>query len=89
MGLFEEWTGTSGELTIAPGDLLAVFSDGVTEAIDARGEEFGEARFVDALRAHRDRPLAEMVEAVIEQVRRFGDREQSDDMTLVLARGRD
>jgi sigma-B regulation protein RsbU (phosphoserine phosphatase) len=88
VGLFEQWTGTSEQIALGPGDVLAVFSDGVTEAIDAGDEEFGEGRLVEALRTHRGRPLPEVVDAVIGQVRQFDGREQYDDMTLVLARGR-
>jgi serine phosphatase RsbU (regulator of sigma subunit) len=50
IGVFEKWACVAREVDLAPGDLLAIFSDGVTEAM--RGEEeFGESRLLDDLRA--------------------------------------
>ena len=52
IGLFEKWDCGAREIQLEPGDLLAIFSDGVTEAM--RGEEeFGEARFMEHLRRSR------------------------------------
>jgi serine phosphatase RsbU (regulator of sigma subunit) len=45
-----------GECRLEADDLLALYTDGVTEAFDDNGEEFGEQRLVDALRRHRGRP---------------------------------
>ncbi|MGH3111960.1 MAG: PP2C family protein-serine/threonine phosphatase, partial [Gaiellaceae bacterium] len=50
LGLFEEWECHSCELRLERGDLLVIFSDGITEAFDVAGEEFGEDRLIDALR---------------------------------------
>jgi len=87
LGLFEKWDCTSGEISLCPGDLLAIFSDGVTEAM--RGEEeFGESRLLDDLRAARMLPLEEVVSAVFRDVQQFSAGEQSDDLTLVVARGK-
>ena len=85
IGLFEKWECESRRIRLAPGDLLAIFSDGVTEAM--RGEEeFGEARFLDELRAAARLPAAQVVTAVFTSVQQFGAGEQSDDITLVVAR---
>jgi len=85
VGLFEEWGCEARRIDLAPGDLLAIFSDGVTEAM--RGEEeFGEARFLDELRAASRLPAEQVVSAVFESVRQFGVGDQSDDVTLVVAR---
>ena len=51
-----------------------------------QGEEFGEQRLVDALRANRELAPRELMEAVVGQVERFGGCEQFDDITLVVAR---
>ena len=59
IGLFERWQGSACRAHLDPGDLLVVFSDGVTEA--NRGEEeFGEVRLIGELRENRGRPVAEM-----------------------------
>jgi sigma-B regulation protein RsbU (phosphoserine phosphatase) len=88
IGLFEEWTGSAADVVLNPGDVLAMFSDGVTEAIDREGEEFGEARLLDVLAAHRRRPIPELMDLLIGAVRAFSGAEQSDDLTLVIVRGR-
>ncbi|HWW95187.1 MAG TPA: SpoIIE family protein phosphatase [Vicinamibacteria bacterium] len=56
LGLFREWECSVGECRLEADDLLALYTDGVTEAFDDNGEEFGEQRLVDALRRHRGRP---------------------------------
>lgn len=87
IGLFQEWEGHVDEVTIDPGDLLALFSDGVTEAM-REDAEFGEARFVEELYASRERPAAEIVETILASVQQFSAGAPSDDLTLVVARGR-
>jgi sigma-B regulation protein RsbU (phosphoserine phosphatase) len=84
VGLFDELGAVACEVTIASGDLLAIFSDGVTEAMNPQGEEFGEARLLDVLALHRHCPVAEAVGRVIEAVGAFSGPEQSDDVTLML-----
>jgi serine phosphatase RsbU (regulator of sigma subunit) len=70
---------------LGPADLLAIFSDGVTEAMLGE-EEFGESRFLDVLRRTRRLPLEEVVTAVFTAVQRFTAGNQSDDLTLAVAR---
>jgi len=85
IGAFEKWEGSVGEVQLAAGDLLVVFSDGVSEA--ARGEEeFGEGRLIDELRAHRHLPVDEMITAIFTSVERFSAGAQSDDLTLLAGR---
>ncbi len=87
IGLFEKWECVARETDLAPGDLLAIFSDGVTEAM--RGEEeFGESRFLDDLRKTNACPLEQVVTTVFESVQQFSGGDQSDDLTLVVSRGK-
>ncbi|MGA7414162.1 MAG: SpoIIE family protein phosphatase [Bryobacteraceae bacterium] len=87
IGLFENCECVARETDLAPGDLLAIFSDGVTEAM--RGEEeFGESRLLDDLRATRMLPLEEVVTTVFRSVQQFSGGDQSDDLTLVVSRGK-
>jgi sigma-B regulation protein RsbU (phosphoserine phosphatase) len=74
------------DVTVGRNDLLTIFSDGVTEATNDRGEEFGEDRLIEILRAWRTRPLTEILNRLVDDVRKFG-AEQQDDLTLVLVRG--
>ena len=88
LGLLEEWECESGELSLANGDLLALFSDGITEAFSDAGEEFGEERLIELLRANRGLEAAALVDAVSRRVTEFSGRHQEDDMTLLVARVR-
>jgi serine phosphatase RsbU (regulator of sigma subunit) len=72
---------------LEPGDLLAIYSDGVTEATNSNYDEFGEERFTAVLKAHRERPAAEIVTNVMQAVTEFAaGAPQADDITLVVAK---
>lgn len=86
LGVFKDWTCTVEHCTMDSGDVLALYTDGVTEAFNSDEEEFGEARLVDALRRHREEPARSIVAAIVEEVRRFGTAEQHDDITLIVAK---
>jgi serine phosphatase RsbU (regulator of sigma subunit) len=87
MGLFEAWQCEIAEVELAPGDMLVLYTDGVTEASDAEGEEFGEARLLATLRSNFHLPVEPLLQAVVEAVQRFSPgSEQQDDITLVIAR---
>jgi sigma-B regulation protein RsbU (phosphoserine phosphatase) len=88
LGLFEEWECPVAEVMLAPEDVLLIYSDGATEASNDAGEEFGEARLVEALRAHRERPAAAILDALSDAVLEFSGGQQGDDLTLVVAKGR-
>jgi hypothetical protein len=69
------------------GDVLVLFSDGLTEATDSRGDFYGEERLIDAAVANADRPAREICGALLADVRRFaGDRPIEDDQTLLVVR---
>jgi serine phosphatase RsbU (regulator of sigma subunit) len=88
LGLFKEWECATGESSISCGDTLALYTDGITESFNNAGEEFGERRLIESLRRHRADPAADAVAAVVEDVRKFSPREQSDDRTLIVAKCR-
>jgi phosphoserine phosphatase RsbU/P len=88
LGIFPELECSLGESRLDPGDLLALYTDGVTEAHDGSDLEFGEERFVAALRRHRDRAPQSLVASLLEEVHEFSPHEQHDDLTLIVARRR-
>jgi serine phosphatase RsbU (regulator of sigma subunit) len=88
LGLFSAWECRTSELELSAGDLLAIYTDGITEAFDAGDDEFGEGRLVEALDAHRDLPPRDLIAAVYDGVRRFSPHEQHDDMTMIVAKCR-
>ncbi|HEY8459728.1 MAG TPA: SpoIIE family protein phosphatase [Blastocatellia bacterium] len=89
LGLFNKWDCSIGESRLFPGDALAMYTDGITESFNDSGEEFGEARLIEALRRHREFSTQDLIAAIIDEVRRFSPHEQSDDITLIVARGRE
>lgn len=88
LGLFQNWDCSVAECELKEGDLLALYTDGVTEACNEKGHEFGEEGLVERLRHHRDLPCANLVTALAEDVRNFGQHEQHDDITLIVAKGK-
>ena len=72
---------------LGPGDALLLFSDGVTDAQNAEGDEFGEARLHDVLREVAGQPAATIIERVFDSVEGFAaGHPQFDDMTILVLR---
>ena len=87
LGAFRRWNCAERATVLAPGDLLAVYSDGVTEAETVSGEEFGEQRLIKVLRENAAQPAAAVVEAIVDEVTRFSHGSRYDDVTVVALRG--
>jgi sigma-B regulation protein RsbU (phosphoserine phosphatase) len=88
IGVFPDWECVTQRITLAPGDLLVIYTDGVTEANNAAEEEFGEARLIETVRANRSLPPTGVVTAIQNAVQQFSVGEQFDDLTMVIARAR-
>jgi serine phosphatase RsbU (regulator of sigma subunit)/catechol 2,3-dioxygenase-like lactoylglutathione lyase family enzyme len=86
LGLFQDWECKFSEFELAPGDLLTLYTDGVTEALTDRGEEFGEENLIQRLRHYRDQPCQTAVEAITNEVRALSPGDQHDDITLIMAK---
>jgi phosphoserine phosphatase RsbU/P len=86
IGLFPDWECSMAERELAPGDLLALYTDGITEATGASGEEFGEENLLERLRQHRELPCQTALEAITSEVRSLNPDDQQDDITLILAK---
>ena len=87
LGLFEHAPFDEETVVLSPGDTLVVFSDGVTEATNAAGEEFGDERLLACLAAHRGSAPPDVLQAVLAAVRAFSHgTPQSDDVTILALR---
>ncbi len=85
LGLFPGMAYEAQTFKLEAGDLLAIYSDGVTEANDAAEQEYSLERFIAALKANRERTAAEIVDTVIQDLDAFvGDAPQFDDITLMV-----
>jgi serine phosphatase RsbU (regulator of sigma subunit) len=88
LGLFKDWNCSIGERQLFSGDILLLYTDGVTESFDDTGEEFGEQRLIEALRRHRELAPQALVAPLVDEIQRFSRQEQHDDITLIIARCR-
>jgi serine phosphatase RsbU (regulator of sigma subunit) len=86
LGLFKEWDCSLRECELLPGDVLALYTDGVTEAYNDAGDEFGERLLIQGLRQHRELSCQPLLTAIVDEVRRFSSHEQHDDITLIVAK---
>jgi sigma-B regulation protein RsbU (phosphoserine phosphatase) len=85
LGLFPEVQYEEAQVDLSSGDLLVAFTDGITEALDAEGREFGEQRLKDFLRSATGRTADEISSSLAGRIRDWiGDAEQHDDLTLVV-----
>ncbi|MGA8027833.1 MAG: SpoIIE family protein phosphatase [Bryobacteraceae bacterium] len=87
MGIFRSTVYDANQVQLQPGDTLALYSDGVTEASAPAGDEFGESGLARFLQIHRNEPCLHTVEALADYVRAWcGSSSFADDFTIVLIR---
>jgi serine phosphatase RsbU (regulator of sigma subunit)/pSer/pThr/pTyr-binding forkhead associated (FHA) protein len=87
LGLFEGATFEEEKVQLVPGDVILTFSDGVSEAMNVAGEEFGDDRLIAALKQRVGQPLQQMLEGLMSDVRVFaGEALPNDDVTMMLLR---
>ena len=89
LGMFEQSSYTAGHVTIEPDDLLAIYSDGITEAENPGGRPFDEAGLEATLRANREHHIQTIGSDIVRAVETFTDDTKfADDLTLLLLRRR-
>lgn len=87
LGLVEHWEYHSSQITLAPGDSLILYTDGVTEAMDHDQNQFTEDRLAECLQGANRAALPEMINSVVSCVRAFaGGAPQADDLTVLALR---
>jgi serine phosphatase RsbU (regulator of sigma subunit)/predicted enzyme related to lactoylglutathione lyase len=87
VGMFEDLECHTHQVQLQSGNVLALYTDGVTESSNLAGEEFGESRLVEALRKARNLSAQDLLTSVIREVQDFS-AEQHDDITLIVAKCR-
>jgi sigma-B regulation protein RsbU (phosphoserine phosphatase) len=85
LGLFEEWDCTVGEYQLASGDVLVIYTDGISEAGPNEEEEYGEERLIVTTRNHQRQAAGEILDNILSEVQQFSRGRQADDMTLIVA----
>jgi sigma-B regulation protein RsbU (phosphoserine phosphatase) len=87
VGIFPEYPFEQAEVDLERGDLLAAFTDGITESENAQEEQFGDKRLIELLSANAARPLNEILQLVMDAVGQWAhDADSRDDITMLLAR---
>jgi sigma-B regulation protein RsbU (phosphoserine phosphatase) len=87
LGVFDEARFEQATVQIEPGDVLVVYSDGICDALNPTGDDYGDARLEAFVRAHAALPAGQLMDRILEDVTAFAQGVAPfDDMTLVVAR---
>ncbi len=89
LGMFEQSRYETGSATIQANELVAIYSDGITEAEDPSGRPFDEAGLENVLKSNRTQDISEVGSSVVRAVERYtADTRLADDLTILLLRCR-
>jgi serine phosphatase RsbU (regulator of sigma subunit)/DNA-binding transcriptional regulator YhcF (GntR family) len=83
LGVFAEGSYEQASIDLLPGDRLVLFTDGITEATDLNGEEFGEERLLALLRESPAASAPDLCDAILQDVAQFCREDFADDATLL------
>ena len=87
LGVMPDAKYKQAEIDIEPGDLLVVFSDGISEATNVRGDEFGEEGIIGSVMRDWRKPAADVCDGILADIGKFLDKEPPhDDQTLMVVR---
>jgi PAS domain S-box-containing protein len=88
LGAVENMEYKSRSVKIGEGDVVVMFTDGVTESINSKQELFGEKRLIEVIKKNAHQSAKEILEQILSEVRAFAaDTPQADDITLLIIRG--
>lgn len=85
LGLLDDIVYDAGQVELLPGDVLVVYSDGVTETWNAQDEEFGENGLLATVERSRKLPVEQIQQAILDELERYaGGQKATDDRTLIV-----
>ena len=85
LGLKENVSYVKEERSIHPNDLVLIYSDGISEAMNARKEEFGDKRLQEIVQHNSGDSASKLIDKIIAAANlHFGDASQNDDMTIII-----
>ena len=85
VGLLDDAAYEQAKLTLSPGDVLVAFTDGISEAMNAASEEWGEERLIDTIEGCLGLPPREIISCIMQAADTFAaGAGQNDDMTLIV-----
>jgi sigma-B regulation protein RsbU (phosphoserine phosphatase) len=87
LGTLEAATYKERQTEIHPGDVLVLYTDGVTEAMSPAGELFGMDRLHEVIRARAGEGAGAVLRGIRETAREFQEGRQTDDLTVVVVKG--
>ena len=88
VGMFADWTYQEGSVQLEPGDLFLAYTDGVVEAVNPSGEEWGIQSLRKAAEAIRARSAKDVVSTIFRSMDEFSRGIQNDDATVAVVRMR-
>jgi len=87
LGAIKDFHFGEGTTKMEPGEILLLYSDGIPEAFNQEGQQYGAGRLKNVIWGLRDSSSEQIISGLIESIREFaGEREQSDDITLIVIR---
>jgi len=87
LGIMDDMTYDEATTTLAENDIIVLYTDGITEAMNARGDLFDKERLMAAVRGANPTDARALIDAILAAVRDFtGDTPQADDLTIVTVR---
>jgi sigma-B regulation protein RsbU (phosphoserine phosphatase) len=87
LGLVDAGTFGSHSVKLMPDSVFVAYTDGVSEACNDAGDEFGEARLIELIQATRHLPAVEICAATLDAVRTFrGSQQDQDDVTILVVK---
>ena len=85
IGILPKVSLSDARITFAPGDLLVAYTDGLTEAFDKEGQQFGEQRLQETVTDHKKKSAKKVLDSIEHRLHSFiGGASQSDDITLLV-----